>query len=342
LGSGFAGIAIAGTNGVTAMTDGKQDVVVLFDPETGKERWRSALGRTRKRGEGVPLGPLSTPAIDAEAVYSQALDGRFVCLGLATGRPLWEVNVKRDFKAFEPGYGFASSPLLLDDLVVLLPAGSSSASAVALDRRTGAVRWRASLGSGAEYVSATARGRGDGALLIVQVGAKLAGLAAADGRTLWVNEEIAGGLWTPSILRNGQVFCPAAAESRLLDPGEGVSRVVWSSPVFESTMGPVAELNGMLVGHHQRRLTALDAATGIQLWQHPTESDGQLLVLGNWLIFVNDREGRLEVIAVDRKGFQVRHQQPVMKPGRMETPLTFASGRLLIRGPEELVALRVE
>ncbi|MBN8249289.1 MAG: PQQ-binding-like beta-propeller repeat protein, partial [Verrucomicrobia bacterium] len=148
MGSGYAGVSVCGPHAVTAMTDGRHDVAMVFNAADGVERWRHPLGRTRKRGEGVPRGPLSTPALDAEAAYVQAMDGRLLCLELFGGGLRWEVNLKRTFQAHEPGYGFASSPLLVDDLVVVTPAGSSSGSVVALDRRTGAVRWRAALGAG--------------------------------------------------------------------------------------------------------------------------------------------------------------------------------------------------
>ena len=342
LGSGFAGVAVVGTNAVTAMTDGRQDLAILLDTETGAERWRFALSRTRKRGEGVPSGPLSTPALDSEAAYVQALDGRFVCLEITTGRPRWELNVKREFKAYEPGYGFASSPLLLDDMVILLPAGSTSASAAALDRLTGAVRWRTGLGTGTDYVSATALSQGSNAIVIAQTGTTVAALAAHDGRIRWKLDDVAGGLWTPSILAGGSIFCPTAKESRLIQNVAETGRSTWTTPVFDGAMGPVVQLEGMLIGHHQRRLTAIDTETGTQLWQLPDETDGQLMVLGKWLLFVNDRAGQLEVLSVTRDRAEVRSRQPVMKPARMETPLAFADGRLWIRGPEELVVLKVE
>lgn len=181
LGSGFAGISVWGTNAITAMTDGKQDVAVLLDAKTGVERWRVPLGRTRKRSEGTPLGPLSTPAIDADASYIQALDGRFLCVENASGKIRWETSLKRAFRAFEPGYGFASSPLLLDGMVVLLPAGSSSASVTALDCRTGDVRWKTSLGTATEYASATLSGSVGDPQIVVQLESVMAGLSPSEG-----------------------------------------------------------------------------------------------------------------------------------------------------------------
>ncbi|MBN9691519.1 MAG: PQQ-like beta-propeller repeat protein [Verrucomicrobia bacterium] len=342
LGSGFAGISIWGDQAVTAMTDGKQDVAVLLDTATGAERWRFPLDRTRKRAEGVPLGPLSTPALDGEACYVQGLDGRFVCLGRAAGDVRWEVNLKRAFQAHEPGYGFASSPLLTEDLVILLPAGSSSSAIVALNRATGTLRWRASLGTSTEYASATLAGLPGAAQVVAQLGEKLVGVSAADGRVLWEIKEAGGGLWTPSVLNSGEVFFPGSGRTLLADLSSAPPRQVWSSPVFEGVMGPVVELHGQLIGYHQRRLTGLDVATGNQLWQRAEESDGQLLSYGPWLIHFHDRTGILEICSVDRTGLKVCGRQSVCHPTRSETPLTFSQGVLYLRLPEELVALKLD
>lgn len=344
LGSGFAGISIHASNAITAMATGGQDVAVLFDIPSGNPRWQYPLGRTRKRSEGAPPGPLSTPALDAESVYVQALDGRVVCLDVGSGTVRWETQCKRAFRAYEPGYGFASSPLLLEDLVVLLPAGSTTASAVALDRRTGDVRWKTALGSAAEYASPTAWRDSTGKdHILAHLKDRIAAVSAADGHVHWSLPDVPGGLWTPSILSKGRAFLPTAGQSRVLElPGVAAEppRTLWTSPVFESVMGPVVEISGLLVGHHDRRLTAVDMATGKQAWQLPDESDGQLLVLGSWLVFFHDRAGRLEVLRVRPDGIDSVWKESICPPFRMETPLTFADSILHLRTQDAWIAMK--
>ena len=91
----------------------------------------------------------------------------------------------------------------------------------------------------------------------------------------------------------------------------------------------------------RRDLTAVDAATGEQVWRLPNETDGQIVAYGRWLVFVNDRKGQIELLAVDRQGAKVLRSQAVIKPTRMETPLTVAGDTVFLRSPEELVALRL-
>ncbi len=340
----FSGLSIHGDHATTLTSVEGYDAVVLLDAHTGEARWQYRLGRTRKRAEGVPLGPLSTPAIDEHAVYAQALDGRFVALSVKSGELLWEANLKRQFRAYEPGYGFASSPLLLGNKIVIMPAGSSSASVVALDCQTGEALWQTRLDSGAEYASATWLPGGAEGQIVAMLSGKLAGVSPKDGAVLWRREEEAGGLWTPSLVGAGRVFIPSAERSRLLalDPGSPtLARDVWESDVFAGAMGPVVASNGLLVGHHKRHLTGLDAATGSELWRQPDETDGQLLGWGGLLLFVHDRMGELQVLRVARSGPELLQRAKVMKPVRMETPLSFGHDRVYIRSPEEIIALHI-
>jgi outer membrane protein assembly factor BamB len=324
------------------MTDGKSDLFVGLDSATGEERWRLPLGRTRRRGkEGAPPGPLSTPALDDENGYCQSLDGRFVCVDLRSGALRWEVEVARLFGAYQPGYGFAGSPLLLKDQVVLMPAGSRSASVVALDRTTGAVRWKARLDDATEYVSATFLERGKDSQIIAQVGSVIAGLSPEDGSQRWRLEGVDGGLWTPSVLSGGRVFVPTAGMVRTLEPLVSSVREIWRSEVFEGVMGPVVEVGSWLVGHHKKRLTAVEVSTGRQVWQRSEETDGQLIVVDGRLVFLQDRVGMLQVLEVDREGTRVVAERNVIPPARIEAPLAYAEGRVFIRTLSELVALRL-
>jgi hypothetical protein len=178
--------------------------------------------------------------------------------------------------------------------------------------------------------------------VVAQLGEKLVGVSAADGKVLWEINESGGGLWTPSVLNSGEVFFPGSGRTLLADLSSVPARQVWSIPVFEGGMGPVVELQGQLIGYHQRRLTGVDVSTGKQLWQRAEESDGQLLSYGPWLIHFHDRIGVLEVCSVDRTGLTVRQRQSVCRPTRSETPLTFSQGIVYLRLPEELVALKLD
>ena len=76
-----------------------------------------------------------------------------------------------------------------------MPAGSSSASVVALDCKTGEALWQAKLNSDAEHASAAWLPDGAEDQIVAMLSGKLAGVSPKDGTVLWHREDEPGGLW---------------------------------------------------------------------------------------------------------------------------------------------------
>src|SRR5207247_1619691 len=62
------------------------------------------------------------------------------CVNVANGKLIWERHLPREFKARLPTWGMCSTPLIVDDLLIVNP-GSTNASLAALDCGTGRTRW---------------------------------------------------------------------------------------------------------------------------------------------------------------------------------------------------------
>jgi outer membrane protein assembly factor BamB len=101
-------------------------------------------------------------------------------LDAANGTVLWSKNTVTDLDAATPIWGFAASPLVVDDLVIIAAGGRLAAYALA----TGERRWAGPHG-GDGYSSPHATTI-DGIPQIVLTGASgTVGVAPADGRVLW-------------------------------------------------------------------------------------------------------------------------------------------------------------
>jgi len=67
IGEGFSGIVITGEQIITALAEDGTDFLVSFEKTTGKEVWRTALGKMFE--EEMGNGPRSTPTIDGDFAY---------------------------------------------------------------------------------------------------------------------------------------------------------------------------------------------------------------------------------------------------------------------------------
>ena len=87
-------------------------------------------------------GPRATPTIHDNRVYTLGALGHLWCLDVANGKPIWSAHLARDYQGRMPTWGYAASPLVADDLVIVQPGGKAGQSVVALNRKTGSPVWK--------------------------------------------------------------------------------------------------------------------------------------------------------------------------------------------------------
>ncbi len=131
----------------------------------------------------------SSPAVDADHLYiSWATPDEYVVVALnqKDGRPVW----RRNLGPWVAEDGFASSPILFEDLVIIAndqDQGGKS-SVVALDRTTGEIRWtnrRRTIK--ASFSTPCLRKTNDGKteLIVISMANGMAGIDPQTGKTNW-------------------------------------------------------------------------------------------------------------------------------------------------------------
>lgn len=140
VGAGWSGFAIASGLAITQEQRGNRETVVAYRLADGAPRWShgdEAHFESTVAGEG----PRATPTISRGRVFTLGSTGILNALDLQTGRPLWQRDVARDNDSAQPSWGRSSSPLAVDDLVVVSVGGTADRSLVAYARDTGAPVW---------------------------------------------------------------------------------------------------------------------------------------------------------------------------------------------------------
>lgn len=136
---GFGGAAVR--DGEVYILDrvlGDRDILRVFDLETGAERWRF---EHEVPGRLMYPGSRSVPTVAEDFVYAAGGFGHLYCIDRKTHEAEWILDVQAEFEGEQPMFGYAVSPLLIEDLVVIAPMGPS-AGLVALDRYTAEEVWR--------------------------------------------------------------------------------------------------------------------------------------------------------------------------------------------------------
>ena len=140
LGAGYSGIVVSGGRLVTMFSDGQTDWLAALDAETGREIWRYKIDKTYVGQDGAHDGPISTPLLSGNRVFGLSPRGKLFALDLTDGTEVWSTHLADDHGANKPHYGFATSPILMDGVVVVQLGGDKGAVA-GFDPATGKRLW---------------------------------------------------------------------------------------------------------------------------------------------------------------------------------------------------------
>jgi outer membrane protein assembly factor BamB len=183
IGSGYSGISIAGDLLVTMFSEAGKDVLAAFLPSSGKRLWTYPFADTYGGHDGSHDGPVSTPLIVMGKVFGLGPHGQFFALDAATGKEVWATDLVSEHGIKEPFYGFGTSPLLWQDVLVLELGGEGSAVG-GFDPASGEKLW--TVGSGTVSYQTPLPWTFKGKKQLVAVGdSKLFGLDPSAGELLW-------------------------------------------------------------------------------------------------------------------------------------------------------------
>jgi outer membrane protein assembly factor BamB len=346
VGPGWSGFAVAGSRAITQEQRGDDETVVCYDLLSGVPLWshadpvhfQSSLG-----GEG----PRATPTIAGHRVYALGATGILNCLDLETGKLLWSKDVVRDAKAKVNEWGMSSSPLIVDDMVVISAGGRDNRSLDAYRASTGEPVWGAGT-DGAGYSSpCLVTLAGVAQILIFNDG----GVSAHDpvtGTNLWKYHWPGGNphVSMPIVLPNDRLLVSSGygVGSELVqvqrDPGGAFHATrIWKSTRLKAKFTNLVQRDGYIYGLDDGVMTCLDASSGEQKWKDGRYGHGQEILVKDVLL-VGAESG--EVILLDPNPKEARELARFSAlPGKTWNPPALAGEYLVVRNDKAAACYRL-
>jgi outer membrane protein assembly factor BamB len=342
IGGGYASFAIAGGRAFTIEQRREQEAVTAYDVETGRELWATAYPADFDEPLGGD-GPRATPCFSEGKVFSIGAMGDFLCLDAVTGKVLWKVNILTENLANLLSYGTATSPLVVQDKVIVQAGGMKGRSVVAYDKLTGKIIWRV-LDDGAAYASPMLVQLAGQQQLLVVTDHRAVGLQVQDGALLWT---------TPWIVKqnnrdNAQPVL-LAANRFLLSAGYGtgceaveISRTnsgfeakpLWHNLWLKNKFTSSVFWQGFVYGLDEDMLVCLDAQTGERKWKDGRYGYGQVVVADGYLIVLGG-DGQLALVKASPDRYQeVAHFQAI--EGKTWNHPAMSGGKILLRNAVQM------
>ena len=187
--------------------------VLALAMSDGQVRWQHDGTSTQRipDSDTVSRGA-PTPVVDSQRLYCVFESGDVVAL-THDGKVVWEYSFVKSHGEVRGPHGYASSPLLIDGVLILQVAHAGPSYAIALDAASGAVRWKADHPSENGWSSPVAIEHQGEKGLVISTSGSVRALRATDGATWWyVNGLRGNGTATPTVA--GDVVVIGVSEGR--------------------------------------------------------------------------------------------------------------------------------
>jgi outer membrane protein assembly factor BamB len=346
IGPGWSSFAVQGELVYTQEQRGEDEIVSCYNLTTGKPVWRHA-DKARFWESNAGAGPRATPTLSNGRVYTFGATGILNALDARTGSVVWSRNAATDTNTKLPGWGFASSPLVNDDTVVVAAAGALAAYDVA----TGKPRWYGPTG-GSGYSSPHLSKIDGVAQILLLNGDGIISVAPADGTLLWKHEWPGDSIVQPAVMAGGNVLLGSGTGMGRAQ--SGVRRVAvthgtdgwtaeerWTSNGLKPYFNDFVVHKGHAFGFDGSILGCINLEDGKRKWKGGRYGHGQIILLPDQdLLLVLSEEGDLALVAAASDQFTELAKFPAIKGKTWNHPVLIGD-QLLVRNGEEMAAFRL-
>ena len=278
-----------------------------------------------------------TPVIEGGRVYVHFGAHGTACLS-TEGEVLW----RNQELAYDHRHGPAGSPVLWQDLLIVSCDGTDKQFVVALDKKTGEVRWRTDRTGRMAYSTPLVIEVDGKTQLVSPGGDQVVAYAPTNGEEIWRFRYDGYSVVPRPVFGHGLIFVSSAYDTPVLYairmPGEG--DITETAAAWSMRRGAPNNPSPVLVGDELYIVsdlgiaTCVDAKTGEQHWQSRLGGgfSASLLAAEGHIYFTNE-EGLTTVVAANKELDKLGENQV---DGRTLASLATAEGAIFLRTDKAL------
>lgn len=344
IGPGWSSFAVRGDLLYTQEQRGEEEMVSCYRVSTGQPVWRHS-DRVRFYESNGGAGPRGTPTVHGDRVYAVGATGILKVLDATTGKRVWTKNIAEDTKRAVAYWGIASSPLVVNDLVIV----ANAATLVAYDIASGDLRWKGP-SYGASYSSPHLVTL-DGVEQVVLLGGPGAiSVAPEDGTVLWIHKWEPGPMVQPAMTEDGDILvnnvtATGGVATRRLHVTKGADgwnvEERWTSTGLKPNFNDFVVHKGHAYGFDNNILAAINLETGQRVWKGGRYGNGQLVLLQDQdALLVTSEDGELALVSATPDKYTEIAKMRIFESKTWNHPV-IVRDLLLVRNGEEMAAFKL-
>ncbi|HAM73807.1 MAG TPA: alcohol dehydrogenase [Verrucomicrobiales bacterium] len=332
VGIGFSSVSISQGRLYTMGNHTNRDSIFCLDAASGKRLWQEGYDSLLDP-HFYDGGTSCTPTVDEGRVYTLSRRGQVFCLDAASGRVIWRRSLTKELGLKLPEWGFAGSPLVQGDLLVL----NAGTAGVALRKESGEVAWQT--GKDPSGYSSPVPVEVGGAPCVVLASHKSISLVGMPGgRILWQHP------WKTDydinaadpVVLGDRVFISSGYEhgGAMLQLGQTAPAVLWVERKLRTQFSSGIVLGGHLYlidGNNGQACTlkCVDPASGATRWAEPGGMMGNMMAADGKLI-IQWEKGEVVIVEASPERYLELSRAQVLG-GKCWTQPVLSQGRLYCR-----------
>jgi len=344
VGPGWSSFAVGGELLYTQEQRGDDEIVACYTVATGDPVWQHR-DATRFWESNGGAGPRGTPTLSSGRIYTFGATGMLNALDAGNGAVVWSRNVASDSGTKVPMWGFASSPLVVDDVVIVAASGKL----IAYDIANGKPRWLGPAGGGSYSSPHPATIDGVAQILMLS-GSGVTSVAPSDGTLLWEHPWPGVTIVQPAVIAGGDILVSASGASGGIGtrrikvargPGGWSVEERWTSVGLKPYFNDLVVHKGHAFGFDGSILACINLQDGTRKWKGGRYGNGQLVLLPDQdLLLVLSEEGELALVGATPGQFRELTRFPAIEGKTWNHPV-LVGNILLVRNSEEMAAFRL-
>ena len=347
IGVGWSSFSVCGDHCVTQEQREENEAIVCYHIHTGEQVWEHRYSAQLKNMQ-FGNGPRATPTIYEGRIYAQGATGILSCVEGRTGGLIWSRDIIKDDGGVLPLFGYAISPLVVDDLVITSPGGKGC-SLAAYHKLTGKPVWAAG-DELASYASPQLANFSQHPQVLIFNAGGLYAHSLQDGALLWNVPWV-----SPPDLNNVCQPIPFLADEddphdRLFlssDYGVGCALLEihkndaehwswtdrWRNQNLKSKYACAVVRNGYVFGFDMNLLACVELKSGKRQWKAGRYGYGQLLCVGDCLV-IQAESGEVALVDASAEKFTELGKFTALDWKTWNVPV-LSGNRLLVRNDRQ-------
>ena len=316
------------------------EFLIAFDKKNGDEIWKTKVDSIFFDVDGWGDGPKSTPTYDEDNIYCFSGFSKLTAISKKTGKIIWVVDFVAEFGSSVPRWGASTSPILVDNILIMEVGGTESRGFAAFNKKNGEVIWMK--GNGFTTYSSPAITEIDGETQILFTNGSNLHSYNTKGDSLWTFQmPIRNPNSHPVFIEPNKIFISA-----LGSVGFVIVEIIDNKPTqllqgstMKNDYSSSVYRDGYIYGFNIATLQCISAETGEKVWTKRGFGKGSFILVNDKLVVLSD-QGKLILVEASPDGYSERGSFQAIE-GKCWTAPSFADGKVYVRNLTEMACYKI-